>query len=69
MQAFKVESFNIWAESQQEADDMRKALIGFIEEHGKQGRYVTAAKITDAISHWKDNALIRNRVIEHFQNK
>ena len=67
MQAFKVASFNVWAENQQEVDEMRKAFIDFINEHGKQGRYVSAAKVTQALRHWKDNAIVRNRIIEHFQ--
>lgn len=69
MQPFKVESFNVWAENQSEVDEMRKALIDFINEHGRQGRYVSAKKVTYAIKHWKDNAIVRNRIIEHFKNK
>ena len=69
MQAFQVAPFNVWAENQQEVDEMRKALIDFIDEHGKKGRFVTAKKVTHAIRHWKDNAIVRNRIIEHFKNK
>lgn len=69
MQAFQIAPFNVWAESQHEADEMRKALIDFIDEHGKQGRFVTAAKVTHAVRHWKDNAIVRNRIIEHFKNR
>ena len=69
MQAFRLNPINIWAESQDEVDEMRKALIDFIDEHGKQGRYVTAKKVTHALRHWKDNAIVRNRIIEHFKNR
>ena len=66
MKAFKVEPFNIWANSQEEVDEMRQAFIDFIEEHGKQGRFVSALKVTEAIKDWKKNVLVKNRVIEHF---
>lgn len=67
MQAFQVSPFNVWAENQQEVDEMRKALIEFIDEHGKQGRFVTARKITEAVRNWKANAIVRNRIIEYFK--
>ena len=66
MKAFKVEPFNIWAENQQEVDDMRNAFIEFINEHGKQGRYVTAGKIAQAVRSWKDNVIVKNKIIQHF---
>ena len=69
MQAFQVAPFNVWAENQQEVDEMRKAMIDFIDEHGKQGRFVTARKVTEAVRNWKANAIVRNRIIEHFKNK
>ena len=69
MQAFQVASFNVWAENQQEVDEMRKALIDFIDEHGRQGRFVTARKVTEAVRNWKANAIVRNRIIEHFKNR
>lgn len=67
MQPFQVAPFNVWANNQQEVDEMRKAFIDFIDEHGKQGRYVSAAKVTHALRHWKDNAIVRSRIIEHFK--
>lgn len=68
MQAFKVEPFNIWANSKEEVDEMRQAFIDFIEEHGRQGRFVTARKITDAVKNWKGNFLVKSKIIEHFSN-
>ena len=65
MKAFRVESFNVWAESQEEANEMRQAFIDFIDEHGKQGRFVSARKVTEALRNWKSNVLVRNRIIEH----
>lgn len=67
MKPFQVQPFNIWAENQAEADEMRQAFIDFIAEHGKQGRYVSAAKVTKAIRNLPNNPLIRNRVTEYFK--
>lgn len=66
MKAFEVKPFNIWANNQEEVDEMRQAFIDFIEEHGKQKRFVSAAKVTEAIRNWKNNVLVRNKIIEHF---
>lgn len=60
--------FNIYAENEQEAEDARKAIIGFISEHAQQGRAVTGRKIVEAIAHWKDNIIVRNRINNHFKS-
>lgn len=59
--------FYIYAESQEEADEARKAIVDFIGEHAQQGRAVTGRKIVEALSHWKDNVIVRNRIINHFK--
>lgn len=69
MKPFKVEPFKIWAESQGEADEMRQAFIDFIEEHGRQGRYVSASRVTNALRNWKNNLIVRNKIIEYFQRR
>ena len=66
MKGFEIK-FNIYAESQEEADKATRAIKAFISEHAKQGRAVTANKVADAISKWKDNALVRNRIINYFK--
>lgn len=66
MKGYEVK-FNIYANSQQEADMAAQAIKAFISEHAKQGRAVTAAKVASAISKWKDNVLVRNRIISYFQ--
>ena len=58
--------FNIYAESQAEADMATQAIKAFISEHAKQGRAVTAVKVADAIGKWKNNVLVRNRIINYF---
>lgn len=65
MKGFEVK-FNIYANSQEEADKATQAIKAFITEHARQGRAVTAAKVATAIGKWKDNVLVRNRIINYF---
>lgn len=59
--------FNIYAENEQEAEDARKSIAEFISEHARNGRAVTGRKITDALSRWKDNIIVRNHIIKYFK--
>lgn len=59
--------FNIWASSEEDGQMLREAIAGFIREHGEQGRKVSARKLAEAIGRWKENALVRNRIISYFQ--
>jgi len=47
---------------------LKHEICAFIDFHGRQGRKVTASKLTDAIRKWENNALVRQSVIRHFQN-
>ena len=57
--------FNIYAESEEDAAVARNAIIGFISENANEGRAVSAAKIAKAISMWKSNVFVKNRIIEY----
>lgn len=59
MQGFKVE-FNVYAESQQEADDAAKAIKDFISAYAQEGRAVTAKKISEAMARWSNNFFVKN---------
>ena len=59
--------FNVYANSQEEADKASMAFKEFITEHAKQGRAVTAMKIAEALPKWKENILVRNRIINYFR--
>ena len=65
MKGYEVK-FNIYANSQEEANLASQAIKAFISEHAKQGRAVTAVKVADAIGKWKNNVLVRNRIINYF---
>lgn len=66
LQGFPV-TFNIYAESAEEAEECRMAIIAFIGLHAKQGRAVTAKKVAQAIGNWDRNPIVRNQIISYFK--
>ena len=60
-------AFNIYAMSEEEAEECKRAIIGFIGLHASQCRAVTAKKISQAISNWDKNPIVKNRIIEYFK--
>lgn len=66
MQVSKI-TFNVWAESEAEAEELSRAIGAFIDEQGQQGRRVTAKKLAEAIRKWKDNPLVRSTIINYFK--
>ena len=67
MQGFKV-SFNVFAETQEEADKVSRMLGNFVNDCASRGVAVTAAKINAAVSRWGGNALIRDRINNYFKH-
>jgi hypothetical protein len=58
--------FNVWADSEQEGEELKKAIVDFINWHGERGRKVSASRLTEALKRWQDNVLARNSIIKHF---
>lgn len=65
MEPYKIE-FYLYANSEQEAVNARKAIEDFIEENRKQGIVVTAKKIAEAVPKWKNNPLIKELLLLTF---
>ena len=59
--------FNIWANSAEEADELKKEICAFINYHGQQGRKVTASKLVEALRRWQSNPLVKQSIINHFR--
>lgn len=59
MSGFEVR-FNVYAESQEEADRATEAIKAFISAKAAQGVAVTADKIAAAVSKYKDNYFVTN---------
>ncbi len=52
--------FNVYAESQAEADAASAAIKQFISAKARTGIAVTAVKLTEAVEKWKDNYFVNN---------
>ena len=59
---------NIYAHSEEEVEECRKAIISFIGLHASQSRAVTAKKIANALSRWDSNPIVKNKIIQYFNN-
>lgn len=59
--------FQIYADSDEEVEDARRAIVDFIAEHARSGRAVTGRKLADAIRNWKSNIIVKNRIISYFR--
>ena len=60
-------AFNIYAENEQEVENLRKVIISFIGLHASQCRAVTANKVASAIMNWDKNPIIKNNIINYFK--
>jgi len=61
-------SFNVWANSEEEGEELKREICSFIDWNGRQGRKVSAAKLTEAIRKWQFNPLVKQSIINHFKN-
>lgn len=59
--------FNLWANSEEEAVELKNEICAFINWHGQQGRKVSASRLTEALRKWQNNPLVRNSIINHFK--
>lgn len=61
-------TFKVWANSDTEAEILSRELGLFVDNQGKQGRKVTASKLTEAIQKWSNNLLVKNTINSYFSN-
>lgn len=59
--------FNIYANSDEEGQILKKAICDFIDWHGKLGRKVSAIKLADAINKWQENPFVKSKIIDYFK--
>lgn len=59
--------FNLWANSEEEAEELKREICAFIDWHGQQGRKVSASKLTEALRNWQRNAFVKQSIINHFR--
>lgn len=61
-------SFNIYADSDEEAEKGRKAIIQFINIMGQNGARVSGEKISEAVSRLSSTPFITTQIINFFKN-
>ena len=66
LQGYEIK-FNIYAESAEEAEKARAAIVGFISEQAQKGRAVTGNKIVSAVSQWDKNPFVKSKIIDFFK--
>lgn len=60
-------TFNVYARSEKEVEDLRMAIIAFIGHHAREGRAVDAARLAQAIANWDKNPLVKSQIISYFK--
>ena len=66
-QAIRNISFNIYANSDEEAEKGRKAIIQFINIMGQHGAKVSGSKICEAVSRLNSSPFITSQIINFFK--
>lgn len=59
-------SFNVWANDENEAQELKTAICDFIDWFGQRGIKVSASRLTEAINNWQNNFIVKNSIIKHF---
>ena len=59
MEGYEI-SFNVYANSQEEANIASRAIKDFINAKARDGVAVTASKLAEAINKWRDNVFVTN---------
>lgn len=62
-------SFNIYADTDEEAENGRKAIIQFINIMGQYGAMVSGNKIAEAVANLNNNQFIKNQIINFFKKQ
>ena len=62
-------AFNIYADSDEEAERGRKAIIKFINIMGQQGAMVSGNKLSEAVERLNSNPFVTSQIIKFFKSK
>lgn len=60
-------SFNIYADTCEEAENGRKAIIKFINIMGQHGAMVSGNKLAEAVTKLNDSPFITSQIIKFFK--
>ena len=59
-------TFGIYANNEQEAQELGAALDTMRDELLQTGTVATAPHLTTAIRNWQKNAIVKNQIMRHF---
>lgn len=60
-------TFNIYAESEEEAENGRKAIISFINIMGQHGARVSGSKLSEAVGRMSNAPFVVSQIIKFFK--
>ena len=58
--------FNIFANSELEAEELTRLIKDFINKQCVEGRKISASKLIDAINKWQNKPFIINAINDYF---
>lgn len=67
MEGIKKITFNIYADTDEEAEKGRKAIIEFINIMGQHGGRVSGNKIAEAVSKLNESPFVTSQIIKFFK--
>ena len=60
-------TFQIYAHSEEEAEEARMAIVAFIGHLRQYGIPVTGKKVAQAAANWDRNPIVKNQILKHFK--
>lgn len=61
-------TFQLYAHSEEEAEEARMAIVAFIGQLRQYGRAVTGKKVAQAVVNWDSNPIVKNQILKHFKD-
>jgi len=61
-------TFQLYAHSEEEAEEARMAIVAFIGQLRQYGRAVTGKKVAQAVANWDSNPIVKNQILKHFKD-
>jgi len=61
-------TFQLYAHSEEEAEEARMAIVAFIGHLRQYGIPVTGKKVAQAAVNWDRNPIVKNQILKHFKD-
>lgn len=60
-------TFQLYAHSEEEAEEARMAIVAFIGHLRQYGIPVTGKKVAQAAANWDRNPIVKTQIMKHFK--